>query len=147
MNESDLKRYLIRSIRLQGGVGHRIEDKFKVGWPDMIMIPDSEPVFFVEVKLVKGARLICTELQEERLGELWRPPHALSCIVGLKDRWLYIGQQGEKLVDCLSVERPAKLDSPDWSISYLLTYYRRHRLDSRAHSILKRSGMETEPSP
>ncbi len=71
MNESDLKRYLIRSIRLQGGVGHRIEDKFKVGWPDMIMIPDSEPVFFVEVKLVKGARLICTELQEERLGELY----------------------------------------------------------------------------
>lgn len=144
MQESEWKRYLIKSIRAQGGVGHRVEDKFKVGWPDLIFIPRMGPVFFVEAKIISGAKLVCTELQAERLNELWRPPHALSCIIGIKvaHGQVYIGQSQEKLVDCLSLTRPARLDSDEWPITNLL-----HAFDKlERYGILKQSGLETEPS-
>ena len=56
MNEAELKRALVKSIRAQGGIGERIEDKYKVGWPDLILIPEDGPVFFAEAKLVEGVR-------------------------------------------------------------------------------------------
>ena len=123
MTEADLKRALVKSIRAQGGIGYRIEDRFKVGWPDMIMIPVGGPVFFAEAKLIKGAKLVCTELQEERLKELWRPPHALSCILGFKGGMLYCGFPEEPLVDCDSVFRPQRLDGDEWWITELLIQF------------------------
>jgi hypothetical protein len=143
MNESEWKRYLIRSIRAQGGVGHRVEDKFKVGWPDLIFIPRMGPVFFIEAKIIKGAKLACTELQQVRLEELWRPPHALSAIIGFKPGFsqFYIGQDGDKLNDCLALDRPLRLDSDEWSITNLL-----HAFDKLERYGINQSDLTTEPS-
>lgn len=123
MDESDLKRALVKSIRAKGGIGRRIEDKYTVGWPDLIMVPAAMPCFFAEAKLIKvGAKLTCTEIQRARLEELWRPPHIFSCIIGyrFRDERLYVGNFGDRLDDCLSVPRPDRLDSADWQISELL---------------------------
>jgi hypothetical protein len=123
MDEADLKRALVKSIRAQGGIGRRIEDKYTVGWPDLIMAPAGSPVFFAEAKLIKvGAKLTCTEIQRSRLDELWRPPHVYSCILGygFRHERLYVGNFGDKLDDCLSIPRPDRLDSTSWQISHLL---------------------------
>lgn len=130
MTESDLKRAIARSIRFQGGVGHRTEDRFAVGWPDMVLIPKGLPVFFTEAKLLHGAKLGCTPMQGLRLLELQRPPHAFGIIVGYCTRRerLYAGHNADKLEDCVSVVRPKCLDSSAWPITTLLCWYlERHK--------------------
>lgn len=147
MDEADLKRALVKSIRLQGGIGRRIEDKFTVGWPDLILAPAGMPVFFAEAKLIKvGAKLTCTEIQAARLDELWRPPHIYACILAyaFKRERLYVGNFGDRLDDCLSVPRPDRLDSPSWQIGKLLRAF-----DNRCQSGITNqidAGMEHEQS-
>lgn len=126
MTESELKRYLIKSIRAQDGIGHRIEDKYAVGWPDCVFIPKRGPVFFTEVKLVKTGQLHmqCTAQQEHRLLELCQPPHAYGVLLTyrLRSEALYIGMPGDAFADARYTGRPYLLDGPDWGISELLLY-------------------------
>lgn len=134
MTESDLKRYLIRSIRAQGGIGHRMEDKYAVGWPDCVFIPETGPVFFAEVKLIKTVRkpiLACTSQQEHRIYTLERPPHCHGVVIGysLPREALYIGKPHQSLETARYVPRPSKLDSADWEITHLLIKF---DLDARA---------------
>ena len=136
MTESDLKRYLIKSIRAQGGVGHRFEDKFAVGFPDCLFIPEEGPVFFVEAKVLKGAKLVCTDIQAVQLSRLHRPLcHSFGCIIGYHagKEALYIGQQYWPLTECRYVPRPRVLDSAEWLISELLGKFfhdKRWKLDT-----------------
>jgi hypothetical protein len=127
MNESELKRYLIKSIRAQGGVGHRFEDKFTIGWPDCLFIPEKGPVFFVEVKLIRGAKLVATEIQAVQLDRLSRPKahgryfcHGVVIGYHAGKEALYIGQPQQLLVHCRFVPRPRVLNSAEWLISELL---------------------------
>lgn len=133
MTESDLKRYLVRSIRAQGGLGHRFEDKYTIGWPDLLLIPEHGPVFFAEVKLIKlirEPRLTCTPTQEIQVARLSRMPvhgryHCHGVLIGfsLDKHALYIGQPGQLLKDCRFVPRPTRIDSSDWWITELLGKY------------------------
>src|SRR5262245_9635821 len=108
MNESDLKRYLVKSIRAQGGVGQRVEDRYAVGWPDLIFIPEMGPVFFTEAKILHGARLVCTPIQKVQLDRLHRPEgrghtfYAHGVIVGYHPgkEALYIGRPDDELKHC-----------------------------------------------
>jgi hypothetical protein len=125
MTEADLKRYLVRSMRFQGGVGERIEDRYKVGWPDLIFVPPEIPVIFAEAKMLKTIRtprLTCTATQEQKLLELIRPPHAYSALLGyhLPTERLYAGYPDWPIDQCVSIARPARLDSPHWDICVLL---------------------------
>jgi hypothetical protein len=120
MNEADWKRSLVKSLIAQDGTGFRVEDKYAVGRPDLVMIPKDLPVFFLEAKLVHGAKLICTDLQNERIKDLQRPPHAFAYIIGLKDRKAYIGQREQRLDGCLFIHAPPRLLSSDWEITELL---------------------------
>ncbi len=89
----------------------------------MILVPKDMPAFFAEAKLIKvGAKLTCTEIQKDRLEELWRPPHIFSCILGygFRRERLYVGNFGDRLDDCLSIPRPDRLDSTAWEITELL---------------------------
>jgi len=54
MNESDVKRDMIKSMKAYGGWGRRIEDQYAVGMVDTILIPRGLPVFMAEVKIVRG---------------------------------------------------------------------------------------------
>ena len=146
MTESDLKRYLIRSLRAQNGVGHRMEDKYAVGWPDLILIPEVGPVFFAEAKLlkkVKACPLHCTEMQERRLDDLRRPPmpggyfcHAVMIGYHAQREALYIGEPWQVIDQCRYVGRPARLDSADWEISFLLTKYHLDKSNQDSYSKL-----------
>lgn len=42
---------------MQGGVGFRMEDRFAIGRPDMVMVPKDLPVFFVEAKTSTDHRI------------------------------------------------------------------------------------------
>ena len=123
MTESDLKRALLRSLRAQGGVGYRTEDRYAVGRPDCYMHALGIPPFHVEAKMLKDrASLFCTEHQEATLLDLDRPPWAYAVVVGFSEKRdaLYIGYPGWKLKDCRYVPRPPRFDSSDWLISELL---------------------------
>lgn len=140
ITESDLKRYLIRSIRAQGGVGHRFEDKYVVGWPDMLLIPENGPVFFVEAKLVKGLKIDCTSMQAMQLSRLNRDPYkgrhfCYGVLVGYSEKReaLYVGQPGQSITDCRFVPRPRlKLDSSEWWITELLGKYHHDKERTKA---------------
>ena len=137
MKENDLKRNLIKSIRAQGGVGNRFEDKFSVGFPDCLFIPEGGPCFFAEVKIIRsGARLLCTTLQEVQLNRLHQGRrngvwYSHGVIVGFSEKRyaLYIGRPGDPLDKCRYVERPNRLDSQDWEITELLIKYDLGRVD------------------
>lgn len=125
MTESELKRYLVKSIRAQNGIGHRIEDKYMVGWPDLIMLPVNGPVFFAEAKLVKGIHLLCTAQQDQRLKDLEKPPFCHGVVLGYSKprEALYIGKPRAHLDACRFVPRPRVLDSAEWWITELLGKY------------------------
>lgn len=133
MTESELKRYLIRSIRAQGGVGHRFEDKYSIGWPDCLFIPETGPVFFTEVKIIKlirDPRLKVTEMQKVQVERLTREPFkgnyfCFGVVIGWapEKSALYIGRPDARLSECRFVPRPSRLDSAEWWITELLGKY------------------------
>lgn len=131
MTEADLKRFLVKSIRSQGGVGHRFEDKYTVGFPDLLMMPEMGPVFFLEAKLTTGLKLECTKMQEIHLQRLTKPPFSFGAVIGYKAKTgiLYIGAPGQTIATCLPMPRPNKLDSTDWEITALLENYRAYIKD------------------
>lgn len=126
MDESQLKRALVKSIRAQGGKGHRVEDKYSVGRPDLFLLPAASPPFYIEVKLIHGAKLECTVGQELFLEDYHQPPYLLTGVLGysVKREILYIGKPEQKLDACLAAPRPALLQSTDWPITKLLLAYR-----------------------
>ena len=105
MKEVDLKRCLIKSIRAQGGEGNRFEDKFSIGFPDLLLIPAGGPCFFTEAKLIlSGAKLVCTPLQEVQLDRLHQPrrkgvwfSHGINVAFHFRRECLYIGRPGDPL--------------------------------------------------
>jgi hypothetical protein len=125
MTEADFKRYLVKSIRAQGGVGHRFEDKYVVGFPDLLMIPETGPVFFLEAKLVVGNKLHCTTMQGVHLERLTKEPHSYGAVIGvsLKRGMMYIGHPDKLIMECVACKRPERLDSVDWPITDLLEKY------------------------
>lgn len=133
MTESDLKRCLIKSIYAQGGLGHRFEDKYAVGWPDLLLIPATGPVFFAEVKLIKivrDPRLKVTPTQGMHLDRLAREPYqgryfCFGCVIGYSTHQeaLFIGRPDMPLRDCRFIPRPRRLDSGEWEITELLRKY------------------------
>lgn len=123
MTEADLKRALLRSLRAQGGVGYRNEDKYAVGRPDCYMHANDMPPFHVEAKMLRDrASLHCTEQQAATLLDLDRPPWAHACVIGFSEKHdaLYIGRPRTLLSYCRYVPRPPRFDSSDWRISELL---------------------------
>jgi Holliday junction resolvase len=137
VNESQLKRYLLRSLRAQGGRGFRMEDQFRVGTPDCLMVLRGGPGFLIEVKIVRGAMLRCTEQQAMNLADFDQRPGFFAAIVGWNERReaLYIGRPRQKLVECRYVPRPSKLDSSEWRIAELLGKFRYDQIRTEYHDI------------
>jgi len=120
--EAELKRCLVRSLRAQGGEGHRAEDKYRIGVPDLYMLPRAMPGGWYEAKIIKGAKLICTASQERWLERYHKPPFALAAVIGWSERRnaLYIGWPETPLSACRYIPRPRALHSTDWWISELI---------------------------
>ena len=91
-SESDVKRDIVNVIRFEGGYARRIEDKFSVGMPDMILIPMRCPVIWAEVKIITGITFGPSPRQLVELRKLQRPPHSYSVVIGYKDGTHYISE-------------------------------------------------------
>jgi hypothetical protein len=133
-NEAELKRCLVRSLRAQGGEGHRAEDKYRIGVPDLYMLPQNMPGGWYEAKIIRGAKLVCTASQERWLERYHKPPWSLAAVIGWapKRNALYIGWPETPLSACRYIPRPSALHSTQWWISELLgKWYHDARLDVR----------------
>lgn len=101
MTESDVKTKLVSEIRRLGGYASRIEDQYRVGFPDMIIIPPGQPVFFAEVKLVRALSFGPSPRQFVELQRLRVSRHGVPLLVGFKDKfYLSTVKQTVKIDDC-----------------------------------------------
>jgi hypothetical protein len=75
-----------------------------------------------EVKLIRGAKLSCTEKQAYVLEKFDRPPFLHAVIIGyhVAKGVLYIGKPEWKLTRCRYIPRPRTLASSEWWITELL---------------------------
>jgi len=93
MNEADVKRNMVKSMKDGGGYGRRIEDQYAVGVFDMILIPFGLPVFMTEVKMIRGLTFGPTLRQHvelERIRHVGHPSgHVIPLMVGFKDGVYY----------------------------------------------------------
>lgn len=80
--ENDWKTRWIREVRQAGGYGRRIEDKYQVGFPDMIVQLLDAPMCFIEAKLVRGRYFSPTPRQLIELQTLSRLEGHYQIIVG-----------------------------------------------------------------
>jgi hypothetical protein len=107
VSEAAIKAQMVKSVRLAGGYARRIEDQFLVGMPDTILIPWGCPVFFAEVKKVRGLQLAPSPRQYIEMDRINKAGanHAIAILVGWKDETFYFHEAAQiaKLTDCFSV--------------------------------------------
>lgn len=93
MNESDVKRKMVESVKSCGGYARRIEDQYAVGVFDTMFIPKGLPVIFAEVKIVRGTTFGPTPRQLIELDRVKyataNTGHAIPIIIGYKDGVYY----------------------------------------------------------
>jgi hypothetical protein len=113
ISESTVKVSVVNAIRKEGGYARRIEDKFTVGMPDLILIPLECPVVWVEVKLTRGSFFAPSPRQFIELVKLNRPPHSVSLVMAWKDGHLYVSTPKETvyLEDCFKQEKDETVGS------------------------------------
>lgn len=103
-NEADFKREVVKQFKKLGHYARRIEDKFTVGFPDLVTIPRGYPVFFVEAKIVRGHSFGPTERQYVELARLdISPKHSAPCLMGFDGHEIYLHPyaQSAKVHECL----------------------------------------------
>lgn len=89
--ESRLKSKLVANIKAAGHYAHRIEDRFSVGFPDLIIIPRGYPVYFCEAKIVRNKTDYApTPRQWVELDRLNITPHAVQCVLGFDGSLTYL---------------------------------------------------------
>lgn len=130
-DESDIKRSIVKIIREEGGYARRIEDKFLVGMPDLVLIPKHGLVYFAEVKIIRGKAEI-----ECRFGATPRQMEELKRLYGVSEHVVPLliayGPVTRRLYACLPSQEAyardalAYTDVP-WYISGLLTRYHENR--------------------
>ena len=109
MNESSVKRAMIKSVTENGGYARRFEDQYAVGMFDAILIPRGLPVFFAEVKIIKDNIFGPTPRQYVELAALHHVAgdsgHVIPVMIGWKDGIHYFHPFQTKIDyhDCFSV--------------------------------------------
>lgn len=111
MNESEFKTAAVKLVRkVPNAYAHRIEDKFGVGFPDVIVKLPEFAWCFIEAKIVRGRYFSPTPRQ---LIELQRISLAGNCFalmhgVDLATKTLYFDEAVEKVdtTTCFQSTRP-----------------------------------------
>lgn len=71
MNELEIQSHLIRQIKIDGGWGCKMNNKFLAGIPDLLLAHPLIGTGFAEVKIVKsGGLVLLTPLQKETLKRM-----------------------------------------------------------------------------
>jgi len=109
MNEADVKREMIQSVKDAGGYGRRIEDQYAVGVYDTILIPPGLPVFMAEVKIVRSDTFGPTPRQMVELQRVQFAAkvagHVIPLMIGYKNGVYYFHKPKPVIHcrDCFSV--------------------------------------------
>lgn len=114
-SESELKTALVKSLRGAGWYARRIEDKYAVGIPDLLIGIPYGPTVMVEAKLVRNQtfepsprQFIELQRWENKGGnELGRVVHRMSWLLGFKEGLMYLHECAESatLSSCLASVR------------------------------------------
>jgi hypothetical protein len=98
---------MVKDVRAYGGYARRLEDKFGVGLPDMILVPKGYPVFIAEVKLIRGTIFRPTSRQYIELRRINDAggEHVYGIMIGVMNGIFYFHENsGECIVrECFSV--------------------------------------------
>lgn len=96
MDEADYKRAIVKMVKANNpdNYARRIEDKFGVGFPDLIVRIDEGPVCFIEAKIIEGASFSPSPRQYIELINLDYGSHSFGIVLGIlpragKDQVLY----------------------------------------------------------
>ena len=107
IHESQYKTQMVKDVRAYGGYARRLEDKFGVGLPDMILVPKGYPVFIAEVKLIRGTIFRPTSRQYIELRRINDAggEHVYGIMIGVMNGIFYFHENsGECIVrECFSV--------------------------------------------
>jgi len=109
MNEADVKRKIIRSMKENGGYGRRLEDQFAVGLYDLLLIPKGLPVFTAEVKVFKDNLFGPTPRQLVELMDVRdvaaNAGHVIPLMIGYKNGVFYFHKAAASIhyKNCFSV--------------------------------------------
>jgi hypothetical protein len=109
MNEADVKRNMVKSMKECGGYGRRIEDQYGVGIFDVILIPFGLPVFMTEVKMIRYPTFGPTLRQHVELERIRNVGHGSGHVIPLMIGYLegvyyfHEPQMEIKPRDCFSV--------------------------------------------
>lgn len=90
ISEADVKRGIVKAFKDRGHYARRIEDSFSVGFPDLVLIPKNYPVFFTEVKLIRGNKFGPTPRQYVEMSRLAISKYAVPTLLGWKDGVHYL---------------------------------------------------------
>jgi|KBSSwiS6_1023812.scaffolds.fasta_scaffold00864_6 hypothetical protein len=131
MNESTVKTDMVKSIRAAGGYARRIEDRYSVGVLDLIMVPKGYPVFFAEVKIVRGLVFKPTDrqyIEMKRINECGGE-HMFGIAIGYKDGTYYFSEATNhaEIRDCFSVTT-SNMDFPRQLIQFYHSRLKNGRL-------------------
>lgn len=86
MKEADVKRTIVGCVKARGGYARRIEDQFSVGFPDLVVQTGRDsPVYFIEVKVVRGRKFGPTPRQYVEMSRLAISRYAVPMLVGWHD--------------------------------------------------------------
>lgn len=103
-NETDYKTYLVKKFKKLGHYGRRIEDKYGVGFPDLILGIRDYPIFIVEAKVLRNrTHFEPTERQGIELTRLsLSPKHIVPCLLAFDEQKLYLHPPASRAIiaDC-----------------------------------------------
>lgn len=103
MLESAVKRKIVKAVIAEGGYARRMEDKYLVGQPDLLMVFPGSPVFIAEVKVFLHLSFEPTPRQFEELKKMAISYSIEPIMVGYKDSKYYISGPREtvSVTDCV----------------------------------------------
>jgi hypothetical protein len=85
VNESDYKTALVKQAKAAGWYARRIEDKYGVGFPDIVMIPNGWTTCFIEAKIVTGIQISPSPRQFVELVNInENRPYARALLLGIE---------------------------------------------------------------
>lgn len=104
-NETDYKTDLVKKFKKLGHYGRRIEDKYGVGFPDLILGIRDYPVFIAEAKVLRNkTHFEPTERQGVELDRLsLSPKHIVPCLLAFDGGELYLHPPVKRamIADCV----------------------------------------------
>jgi hypothetical protein len=111
--ETELKTEFVSQLKIDGWYARRLEDKYAVGVPDIMLAIPFGPAMLVEAKIVHGNTFAPTARQKIDLDDWERdaksqsvhsPLYRIAAVLGYKDGVWYIGKSADSLAlsDCIA---------------------------------------------